>query len=57
MEIKMALDPVNHKALKGKFKDREDKDVDNDGDMDDSDKYLHTRRQAVTKAINKQKNN
>ena len=53
----MALDPVNHKALKGKFKDREDKDVDNDGDMDDSDKYLHTRRQAVTKAINKQKNN
>jgi hypothetical protein len=28
----MAMDPVNPKALKGKFKDREDKDIDNDGD-------------------------
>lgn len=49
----MALDPVNHKALKGKFKDREDKDIDNDGDSDSSDEYLHKRRQAVSKAINK----
>lgn len=49
----MALDPVNHKALKGKFKDREDKDIDNDGDSDSSDEYLHKRRQAVSKAIGK----
>jgi hypothetical protein len=49
----MALDPVNPKALKGKFKDREDKDIDNDGDTDSSDEYLHKRRQAVSKAINK----
>lgn len=49
----MALDPVNSKALKGKFKDREDKDIDNDGDTDSSDEYLHKRRQAVSKAIGK----
>ena len=49
----MALDPVNPKALKGKFKDSEDKDIDNDGDTDSSDEYLHKRRQAVSKAINK----
>ena len=49
----MALDPVNPKALKGKFKDSKDKDIDNDGDTDSSDEYLHKRRQAVSKAINK----
>ena len=37
------------------FKDREDKDIDNDGDVDDSDKFLHKKRQAITKAIKKQK--
>mgnify|MGYP007114270602 CR=1 FL=1 len=47
----MALDPVNAKAVKGKFKDREDKDLDNDGDSDASDEYLHKRRSAVSKAI------
>ena len=32
------------------FKDREDKDIDNDGDVDDSDEYLHKKRQAfITK--------
>ena len=49
----MALDPVNPKALKGKFKDSKDKDIDNDGDTDSSDEYLHKRRQAVSKAIGK----
>ena len=29
----------------------EDKDIDNDGDTDDSDKFLHKRRKAVSKAI------
>ena len=28
------LDPVNKKELKGKHKDRKDKDIDNDGDVD-----------------------
>jgi prefoldin subunit 5 len=45
------LDPVNHKALKGDFEDREDKDIDNDGKVDDSDRYLHKRRQAISKAM------
>jgi hypothetical protein len=36
-----ALDPVG----------KEDSDIDNDGDVDKSDKYLHKRRKAVGKAI------
>lgn len=34
-----------------------DADVDNDGDVDSSDKYLHKRRKAISKAIAKKKNN
>lgn len=45
------LDPVNHKALKGDHADRKDKDIDNDGDVDKSDKYLHNRRKTVSKII------
>ena len=45
------LDPVNHGELKGKHKDRKDKDIDNDGDVDKSDKYLHMRRKKVSKII------
>ena len=48
------MDKVNKVALGKKFKDRKDKDVDNDGDVDSSDKYLHKRRQAVSKAIKKE---
>ena len=48
------LDKVQPKAVKKKFKDRKDKDIDNDGDVDDSDKFLHKRRKAVSKAINKE---
>ena len=48
------LDKVQPKAVKKKFKDRKDKDIDNDGDVDDSDKYLHMRRKAVSKAIAKE---
>ena len=51
------LDPVNKKALKKDFDDRKDKDIDNDGDVDDSDEYLAKRRKAVSKAINSQKEN
>ena len=46
-----AMDPVNKKELKGKHADRKDKDVDNDGDVDSSDKYLHKRRKAISKAM------
>tara|TARA_B100000424_G_scaffold257545_1_gene238565 strand:- start:4478 stop:5086 length:609 start_codon:yes stop_codon:yes gene_type:complete len=43
------LDAVQPKAVKKKFADRKDKDIDNDGDVDDSDKFLHKRRKAVAK--------
>ena len=39
------LDPVG----------KEDGDIDNDGDVDKTDKYLLKRRKAVSKAIKKQK--
>jgi len=45
------LDPVNKDAAKKKFDDRKDKDIDNDGDVDSSDKYLHKRRKAIGKAM------
>tara|TARA_B100000900_G_scaffold273612_1_gene233774 strand:+ start:366 stop:653 length:288 start_codon:yes stop_codon:yes gene_type:complete len=40
-----ALDPVG----------KEDGDIDNDGDEDETDKYLHNRRKAIGKALNKKK--
>ena len=39
-----ALDPVG----------KEDADIDNDGDVDKSDKYLHKRRKAIGKAMRKE---
>ena len=44
------LDKVQPKAVKKKFDDRKDKDIDNDGDVDSSDEYLHKRRKAISKA-------
>ena len=46
------LDKVNPVAVKKKFDDRKDKDIDNDGDVDSTDKYLHKRRKAISKAVN-----
>ena len=48
------MDKVDPKAVKKKFKDRKDKDIDNDGDTDSTDKYLHKRRKAISKAIEKE---
>ena len=45
------LDAVQPKAVKKKFADRKDKDIDNDGDVDSTDKYLHKRRKAISKAV------
>jgi len=45
------MDPVDPKELKGKHADRKDKDIDNDGDVDSSDKYLHKKRKAITKNV------
>ena len=33
------------------YEDRDDKDIDNDGDSDASDKYLHKKRKAISKAM------
>ena len=54
-EIDENLDKVDPSKVEPEddFKDREDKDIDNDGDTDDSDEYLHKKRQAITKAIKK----
>ena len=48
--VSEALDPVDKNAVKKKFDDRKDKDIDNDGDTDSTDKYLHKRRAAISKA-------
>lgn len=42
-DIQEALDPVGS----------EDGDIDNDGDSDDSDKYIAAKRKAISKAIKK----
>ena len=52
---KEAMDPVNPKAVKKKFDDRKDKDIDNDGDEDESDRSLHKRRKAISKALESKK--
>ena len=51
------LDKVQPKAVKKKFTDRKDKDIDNDGDTDSSDEYLHKRRKAISKALESKKPN
>ena len=48
------MDKVDPKAVKKKFKDRKDKDIDNDGDTDSTDKYLHKRRKAISKAVDQE---
>ena len=47
---KKKLDPVDKDELKGDHDDRKDKDIDNDGDTDKSDVYLHNRRKTISKA-------
>ena len=49
--VSEGLDPVNKVAVKKKFDDRKDKDIDNDGDVDSTDKYLHKRRKAISKSM------
>ena len=42
------MDPVDKKQAKGDFNDRNDKDINNDGKVDGTDKYLHKRRKAIS---------
>ena len=55
-DIDEALDKVDPSKVEPEddFKDREDKDIDNDGDVDGSDEYLHKKRQAISKAVKKE---
>lgn len=48
------MDKVQPKALKKKFKDRKDKDIDNNGKVDKSDEYIDNKRKAISKAMNKE---
>ena len=53
-DIDEGLDKHDPEELDNDFKDREDKDIDNDGDSDESDEYLHKKRKAITKAVKKE---
>jgi len=55
IQEKKKLDPVDDKENDKEFKDREDKDIDNDGDVDSSDEYLHKKRAATDDAIDAKK--
>ena len=55
--VEAKMDAVNKTAVKKKFDDRKDKDIDNDGDVDSSDKFLHKRRKAISKAMSKDEGN
>ncbi len=50
-EIAEAVDNIDDKEANTKFDDLEDKDVDNDGDVDDSDSYLHNKLGNVAKRV------
>lgn len=45
------LDAVNDAENDKKFKDRKDKDIDNDGEVDSSDEFLHKKRKAIDDKI------
>jgi len=46
---KEAVDNIDDKEAESKFDDLKDKDIDNDGDVDDSDSYLHNKLGVVAK--------
>jgi hypothetical protein len=50
-EIAEAVDNIDDKEANTKFDDLEDKDIDNDGDVDDSDSYLHNKLGNVAKRV------
>ena len=49
--LEEGLDNIDDKEAKTKFKDLKDKDIDNDGDVDDSDSYLHNKLSNVAKNV------
>jgi len=55
LEEKKKLDSVDKDELKGTHADRKDGDIDNDGDEDNADKFLHKKRKAISKSISAKK--
>jgi hypothetical protein len=55
VDVEGTMDPVNKKELKGTHAQRKDKDINNDGKVNTTDKYLHVRRKAISKNIGKKK--
>jgi hypothetical protein len=47
--LEEGLDNIDDKEAETKFKDLKDKDIDNDGDVDDSDEYLHHKLGVIAK--------
>lgn len=59
LEIVVSENHMHSKKKKNEEMDpvgQADADIDNDGDVDSSDKYLHKRRKAISKALAKKKN-
>ena len=56
-DIDEAIDKVDTDKVEPEddFEDREDTDIDNDGDSDESDEYIHNKRKAITKAVKQTK--
>jgi len=52
--LEEGLDNIDDKEAKMKFKDLDDKDVDNDGDVDDTDSYLHNKLGNVAKNVDEE---
>ena len=50
--IREGVDDISDKEAKMDFDDLDDTDVDNDGDSDESDEYLHNKLGAVAKRVN-----
>ena len=52
-DLDEALDKVDPSKVEPEddYEDRDDKDIDNDDDVDASDKYLHKKRKAISKAM------
>ena len=48
-ELDEKVDKIDDKEAEMDFKDLKDKDIDNDGDVDDSDEYLHHKLGTVAK--------
>ena len=53
--LEEGLDNIDDKEANMKFKDLKDKDIDNDGDVDDSDSYIKNKRDTIGKAMGEKK--